>query len=128
ITIKCVPHAKLLGVHIDQELRWHHHVDTAVAKGTKLLLAAKRLTRPSFGLPPRYIRRIYTSVVVPRVEYALPVWYEPTRTIPGRKFPKGSTGFANRIGKVQRLACQMITGAFRCTATDVLELHANIKP
>ncbi|KAF8579719.1 hypothetical protein K439DRAFT_1297116, partial [Ramaria rubella] len=30
--------------------------------------------------------------------------------------------------KVQRLAFKLMTGAFRCTAIDTLELHANVPP
>ena len=68
---------KLLGVILDQELHWHQHVDYATHKGESLLFAINRLTRPSFGLPAQYVRRLYSAVVVPKVEYALPVWYMP---------------------------------------------------
>ncbi|KAF8579184.1 hypothetical protein K439DRAFT_413211 [Ramaria rubella] len=56
--IKCVPSARLLGVEIDQELRWHQHVQTATAKA-------------------KYVRRLYISMVIPKVEYTLPTWYTP---------------------------------------------------
>jgi len=126
--IKCSASARLLGVEVDQELRWHHHVQLAVQKGEALLHAANRLTRPSFGLPAGHVRKIYTAIALPKVEYALPVWYTPVHgAAPGTR-AVGSVKHTREIEKVQRLACKLTTGAFKSTATDVLELHANIPP
>ena len=126
--IECVKIAKLLSIKIDKELRWHAQAATAAKKGTDLLLAINRLTRPSFGLPAAQVSRLFVSMVVPKVEYALPVWYTPVSTNirTGRK--TGSVGHTTQLAKVQRLGCKLITGAFRSTATDVLELHAHIPP
>jgi len=128
--ITCICHAKLLGVLLDESLRWHAQVSSAVKKGTDLLLAINRLTRPSFGLPARYVSRLFISMVLPKVEYALPVWYSPpdssTQQHTGKT--RGSVGHMRQLAKVQRLGCKLITGAFRCTATDILDLHANIPP
>ena len=81
VVIKCLASAHLLGVEVDQELCWHHHVQLAIQKGKALLHAANRLMRPSFGLPARHVRKIYTAIVLPKVEYTLPVWYTPVRSI-----------------------------------------------
>jgi hypothetical protein len=123
-----VSEARLLGVQIDQELRWHQHVQQAVQKATNLLFAVKRLTRPSFGLPERHVRQLYTSMVLPKLEYALPVWYTPLRQNNKMGRQTGSLGHTKILEKVQRLGCILITGAYRSTATDVLELHAMIPP
>ncbi|KAJ7182753.1 hypothetical protein C8R43DRAFT_827248, partial [Mycena crocata] len=40
----------------------------------------------------------------------------------------GTVWVAKALGKVQRLVCKVITGALRTTATDLLDLHANILP
>ncbi|EJD43071.1 hypothetical protein AURDEDRAFT_46825, partial [Auricularia subglabra TFB-10046 SS5] len=58
-------HARYLGVILDKELRWHAHVDALVAKGTKTALAIGRLASGRFGLPYRFIRNLYISVVRP---------------------------------------------------------------
>jgi len=69
-------------------------------------------------------------MVLPKVEYALPVWYSPpdfnAQQHTGRT--RGSVGHMRQLAKVQRLGCKMITGAFRSTATDILDLHAHIPP
>ena len=68
-SIPCVHSARLLGVQINQELRWHQYAQQAVQKSEKLLLAVNRLTRPSFGLPQRHVRWLYTLI------FPLPIWY-----------------------------------------------------
>ncbi|KAG2111306.1 uncharacterized protein F5147DRAFT_525510, partial [Suillus discolor] len=40
----------------------------------------------------------------------------------------GSHGFASRMARVQRMAALLVTGAMRSTPTDLIDIHANIKP
>ena len=75
MVIKCSASTQLLGVEVDQELRWHNHVQLVIGKGEALLHAANHLTRPSFGLPTYHMHHIYKVVVLPKVEYALLIWY-----------------------------------------------------
>jgi len=93
-----------------------------------LLAIVNRLTQPSFGLPTPFVHRLFTAVVVPKVEYALPIWYTPIHTPSGSNWWSGSIQHTKEIEKVQRTACRLIMGAFCSMATDVLELHANIPP
>nr|VWP02665.1 Acyl-CoA ligase AFT1-1 (EC (AF-toxin biosynthesis protein 1-1) [Ganoderma boninense] len=91
--------ARYLGIIVDRRLRWHEHVDAAIAKGTAAVLAVGRLARPTFGLPHQYARRLFNAVVYPRLEYGLP-----------------------------RLAGLMTTGAFKSTSSVVLDYHADLLP
>ncbi len=120
--------AKYLGVVVDRKLRWREHADLAVAKGTSAMLAVARLSKPTFGLPHKHIRQLVRSVVIPKMEYALPVWYTPVHTPAGSKRRTGSVGLVNRLGKVQRLAARVISGAFKTTATAALDYHAGLPP
>ncbi|KAK7006698.1 hypothetical protein R3P38DRAFT_3214056 [Favolaschia claudopus] len=61
------------------------------------------------------------------MEYGLPVWYKPVVEREGTR-RAGTVWVAKALGKVQRQACKLITGALRTTATDVLDLHANLLP
>ena len=73
--IKCMDNARLLGVKVDGELWWRQHVQLTVKKGMVLLTAVNRLTQPLFGLPTPYICKLFMTMVVPKVEYTLPIWY-----------------------------------------------------
>ena len=95
--------AKLLGVILDQELHWHQHVNYATHKGESLLFVINRLTRPLFGLLAQYVHRLYLAVVVPKVEYTLPVWYMPLHCPSPTSHERGSAWHTRTIGKLQRL-------------------------
>ena len=88
--------------------------------------AINRLTHPSFGLLMHYIRQLYTVMVLPKIEYALLVWYTPHCKSPNSNRQTSSIGNTRVIGKVQRLSSFPITGEFRSTAIDISELHAMI--
>lgn len=120
--------AKYLGVFIDSQLKFKEHVEYASGKGVAASAALSRLSNPSSGMPQSYIRRLFIGLVAPRMEYALGVWYNPVREAEGRKSRVGSVGFATKLGKPQRLACRIAVGGLRTTATQALDLHANILP
>lgn len=128
IEIQASNTAKYLGIIMDWKLRWKEQVQAAVAKGKAAVLAVAQLTRPTFGMPHKYIRQLYTVVVAPKMEYGLQVWYEPIREIPDCKRLKGSVSVANQLSKVQRLAAILTTGALRSTAADTLDYHAFLPP
>ncbi|KAJ7118683.1 hypothetical protein C8R43DRAFT_818661, partial [Mycena crocata] len=69
--------AKLLGVVLDFKLNFREHVELAQSRGTKAVLALSRISSPTFGLPHAYTRQLFQTIVIPRMEYALPVWYRP---------------------------------------------------
>lgn len=127
VIIKLSDALKYLGVYVDRKLRWKEQVEKAVAKGTEATLAIARLARSTFGLLDRYVRQLFVSIVVPRMEYALV--YEPVReSDSGRR--RGSVSVAKRPGRVQRLpvAACLITGAFKITAYHTLNCHACLPP
>ncbi|KAK7025834.1 hypothetical protein R3P38DRAFT_2626004, partial [Favolaschia claudopus] len=118
-------HIKYLGILLDEKLNFKLQAEAAATKGLKVLLACNRLTRSSFGLPHKYVKRLYESVVIPKMTYGLDT---SIYTPPGSAHRRGSVGFARRLGKVQRLAGILITGALRTTANDYLDLHAHNIP
>ncbi|SJL09301.1 uncharacterized protein ARMOST_12678 [Armillaria ostoyae] len=126
MTIKPKESAKYLGVYIDSKLTFKEHVEYAEGKGVKAATALTRLANTTSGMPHKFIRRLFIGLVVPRMEYTLPMWYNPVREGEGRR--QGAVGIARRMSKPQRLACKVMAGGLRSTSTEALDYHANILP
>lgn len=120
--------AKYLEIILDRKLRWKEHAEDVTQKGTKTIMAINRLSKTNFRLPHHLTQQLYTAVVLLKIEYGLPVWYEPIREREEGKRRKESVGMAKRVGKVQRIATRIIMGGLRTTATDVLDYHAALPP
>ena len=63
---------KILGVIMDNDLKWNCHVDYIIKKACKKLYSLRILRRARVSQPN--ILRIYLSTVRPVLEYAVPVW------------------------------------------------------
>jgi hypothetical protein len=74
-TVTPAKEARYLGVILDQKLRYHAHTNLAVKKGTQFELAIAGIARARWGTPFRYLRRLYTSVATPRMDYAVAIWH-----------------------------------------------------
>jgi hypothetical protein len=89
---------KLLGVIVDDKLRWDNHVDSICAKASSRLYFLKQLKRSSAGADD--LLHFYLTVIRPVLEYACPAW---------------STSLTqdqiNRIDRIQKRAMLIIYGA-----------------
>jgi hypothetical protein len=45
-----------------------------VGKGTKWVAQIRWLARPTWGITPKYARRLYISVALPHILYAADIW------------------------------------------------------
>src|SRR6201996_292139 len=106
-------HVKILGVIMDAKIKFQEHVARAASKGLEAALELKRLR----GLSPATARQLFTSTVVPVVDYASNVWMHA--------FKDKLTGPINRV---QRIGAQAIVGTFLTVATSVAEAEACIAP
>jgi ribonuclease HI/exonuclease III len=119
---------KYLGVYLNQHLDWGTQRNYAVEKGTKWTAQIRRATAPSWGLTPKHARRLFISVAIPRILYAIDVW--------GIRFKRGAATLAagkitecnNKLSSVQRAGTLAITGGLRTSPTDALDAHAFILP
>ncbi len=126
-TIKPKDRAKHLGVYIEKRLTFKKHVEYAVpGKGVKAAAVLTRLANMTTGMPHKFIRQLFIGLVVPRMEYALPVRHNPVREGEGRR--QGAVGVAREMSKPQRLACKVMAGGLRSKSTDALDYHANVLP
>ncbi|KJZ68284.1 hypothetical protein HIM_12324 [Hirsutella minnesotensis 3608] len=104
--------AKILGVIMDDELRFQEHMVKAAANGLNAAMGLRRLKM----LSPRGSRQVFEATVAPAMDYASNVWTHALR--------------ANHVGwmnKAQMVGAQAITGAFRTVAKTVAMAEANIR-
>ena len=127
-TVKPANSAKYLGVYFDRNLNWKVHQAYTVEKGAKWAAQIRRLTRPTWGVTPNFAKRLYTSVALPRVLYAVDLWCSPAnRTHEGPK-TIGSTRVIKQISSIQRAGALAITGGLRTSPTDALNACAYLLP
>lgn len=107
------PNLKLLGVILDQKLKYHEHIGNAVKRGIAAVLALKRFR----NLRPETARRLYSSTVTPVTDYASAIWA-----------PNASTSVLKQLEKVQRIGCQAVVGAFKTVSLTVAESEASLIP
>jgi len=123
MTIEPKGEARYLGVIFDSKLKFHPHLDYATKKGTKFALALSSIARITWGTPFKYMRRLYTAVIRPRIQYGAAIWHRPEDV---RNSP--ATSQANDLTKVQRLAMRTITGCFKTTSTTALQYETELLP
>jgi ribonuclease HI len=123
-TIEPVTHAKYLGVIFDQNLKWNTQLAHVAEKGSKWAAQIKRAARPSWGITPKYARRLYISVAIPKILYAIDIWCTPPHGIETRPSARGSAIAVSQIAKVQRAGTLAITGGLCTSPTDALDACA----
>ena len=68
-----VPESKLLGVIIQDNLKWDKHVEHITKKASKRLYYIRELKRA--GVPPAQLLLVFKSLVRSVLEYACQVWF-----------------------------------------------------
>ena len=109
---------KVLGVIIDDKLTWNAQLKYALERGRISLFTCQKMIGKTWGLTPKMMKWLYETIIKPRAMYGAGVWWKKTEQITCQ----------NELGKFQRLACMMITGAFKNTPTLALEAALNMIP
>jgi len=110
-TIEAVKKYKYLRVLVDPELRWKAQTMRAVEKATKWVMLFKRLTEPSTGVRLKLMRQLYLLVGIPKLTYALDVWYTPPYKQLGKERNSGSIAALRQLTKIQQMVTIAIIGA-----------------
>lgn len=123
ITIHPADEAKYLGVIFDNDLKYRAHVDQIVKKGTKFALAIAGIAKSTWGAKFKHLRRLFTAVAAPRMDYAAIIWHRPgdNRTAPTQTQVR-------KLSTVQRQIMRAITGCFHTTPTSALEAETGLPP
>ena len=96
---------KHLGVDFSEDLSWNTYIDKVCSKTSKRVDCLKRL---KFVLPRQVLCRIYSTMILPLMEYACIV------------IDNMSVSNKNKLESVQRSAALCCTGAFVNTSTNRL--------
>ena len=126
ITVQPTESTKYLGVVFDQNLSWKQQHAHAIGKGTKWAMQIRRLVKPSWGLTPGNARRIYISIAIPRIMYAIDIWCAPPYA--NGQWQRGTVGITGKVVTVQRAGMLAITGSLRTSPTDALDAATYLIP
>ena len=94
-TLEVVKSTKLLGITIDDQLKWDNHINTIIKSSTYRLHLLHRLK--SLGLPAEELKNVYNTFILPKLTYASPAW-SCSLNISQRKV----------LERVQKRACKII--------------------
>jgi len=123
VKIPMVSTHKFFGIILVQELQWKDHVNYALQKDAGWVTQYQWLEKLSKGISPEYMWCFYIAVAVPKMLYAVDLFL-----VPESHKGKGTKGFINRLGKIQRQACLHITGTLRSAPTDIIDACADLLP
>jgi hypothetical protein len=83
-----------------------------------MMWACRRACGRRWGLGPRVVHWLYTSVVRPSITYESLVWWPGCETARAKRL----------LSTIQRLACLGITEAMRTTPTNAVEALVGLSP
>jgi ribonuclease HI len=115
-TIHPSTEAKYLGVIFDQKLKFRSHIQHIADKITKYAFAIAGIAKSKWGPKFEHLRRLFTAVAAPRIDYGAIIWHRPgdTRTAP-------TTSQLRTLASLQGKIMRAITGCFRTTSIQALE-------
>lgn len=113
---------KYLGIILDQKLNMNEQLAVMKNKANGALWAASSLCRRTWGLQPKKMHYIYSSIILPRLAYGcLVFWHKFVRE------PNNISRLTS-IRTLQRRAAMMISGASRNVPTVPLLALLNLTP
>jgi ribonuclease HI len=107
------PTPRLLGVFLDEELNFNHHIDKTEAKANKALNLL-RTVKSTEKINTKRLLQIYQAVVVPHLEYAAPVW----------QTAKG----CSRLESIQRKGMVICADGMSTGSREALEVELGVLP
>lgn len=118
IEIPLSTHAKYLGVILDRKLSWKRNAEHRVQKATVAYYTCRKMIGSRWGLRPKMVLWMYTSVIRPILSYGAMVWWPVAE----------KTSTMKLLYRVQRSACIGITGAMRTCPAEALNAMLHIIP
>ena len=105
-----VGYVKYLGVTIQADLKWDHHIQKITSKASRTLGMLRRNIRVREQAPRELA---YKALVRPQVEYASSVWDPPKSA---NTHQERQSGLSSKIEKVQRRGARFVCRQYRYTS------------
>jgi hypothetical protein len=111
---------RLLGVFLDQGLTHKAHFGVLEERVPKLLGALKSITSSTWGTSLISARKLYKGAIRPALAYGASFWCP-------KDFSKAKT-LAENLQSIQGRFLRAITGAYKATSIEALEIETFIEP
>jgi len=116
--IVTVDRVKYLGIWIDQNRLFSHHIESLVGSSETLFSRLRGTYGAGWGTKRENLMVLYCGVFLPKVAYGARFWVHRTTS---KKLTK-------KLGSIQRRPLLGITSAYNTTSTDALQVIAGVPP
>ena len=110
--LKYNPTPKILGVTLDEKLKFETHIELVEQKALRWLDLLRRVKETEL-INTKCMLQLYRALVVPQLEYAAPVW---------------QIGNCGGLDRVQRKGLAMCLGIPGTAGIEALQVEAGVKP
>lgn len=117
-TIEFTEVVRYLGMWIDNKLRWDKHTDEIENKVKSYVARTKHVTGRNWGISARIVKRIYETVILPKVMYGVCIWFYKMKFI----------YFRDKIDAIGARAALQMAGLFKNTPAIVVEAALGLRP
>lgn len=111
-----------LGITLQSKLSWMDHVSKVKGRAIKTIGALSSIAGSTWGGSFLALRQIFKAVIIPQITYGASVWHTPSGEKGHRK------ALVAQLAQVQALGARLITGAFKATSAQALNVEAYLTP
>ena len=111
-----------LGITLQSKLSWKDHISKVKKKAVKSIGALSSIVGLTLGSNYLPLRRIFKAVIIPQITYGASIWHTPTGEKGSRKT------LIMQLAQAQAMGARLITGAFRATSAQALNIEAHLTP
>ena len=129
-TVTATETVRWLGVWLDSNLTFKHHVDTWAAKATKITGHLRRFCNSQRGVPVGLAVKAIKACAIPALTYGADVWWPgPNRpTSSGTRRFQHAQGLVKKVETVLKAATKAAIPAWRTAQTAALYRERGIPP